>query len=82
MADYINDIIDAVMDMAEATEPYAAIVRGPLPPDNGIAIYMANGTPNATFLNKRIVYDFVLTLNGSTPGSRPYRRPSTLSIRR
>ena len=64
MADYINDIIDAVMDMAEATEPYAAIVRGPLPPDNGIAIYMANGTPNATFLNKRIVYDFVLTLNG------------------
>ena len=51
MADYINDIIDAVMDMAEATEPYAAIVRGPLPPDNGISIYMANGTPNATFLN-------------------------------
>lgn len=63
-ADYINDIIDAVMDMAETTEPYASIVRGPLPPDNGIALYMAAGSPNATFYNKRIVYDFSLTLNG------------------
>lgn len=64
MADYINEIIDAVMDMAEETNPYADIVRGPLPPDNGIAVYMATGSPNATFLSKRIVYDFTLTLNG------------------
>lgn len=64
MADYINDIIDAVIELMEDTDPYATIVRGPLPPDNGIAVYMATGSPNATFCNKRIVYDFNLTLNG------------------
>ena len=64
MNDYINEIIDAVMDLAENTQPYADIVRGPLPPDNGIAVYMATGTPDTTFLNKRIVYNFALTLNG------------------
>lgn len=64
MNDYLNEIIDAVMDLAEDTNPYASIVRGPMPPDNGIAVYMATGTPNATFLNKRIVYDIALTLNG------------------
>ena len=64
MNDYINEIIDAVMDLAENTQPYADIVRGPLPPDNGIAVYMATGTPDTTFLNKRIVYNFTLTLNG------------------
>ena len=64
MNDYINEIIDAVMDLADATNPYATLVRGPLPPNNGIAIYMATGNPDTTFLNKRIVYDFSLTLNG------------------
>lgn len=62
--DNINSIIDAVIDMAEATNPYASIVRGPLPPDNGIAVYMASGSPDTTFLHKRIVYNFTLTLNG------------------
>ena len=64
MADYINDIITAVIDLMEATDPYADIVIGALPPDNGIAVYMASGSPNVTFCNKRIVYDFNLTLNG------------------
>lgn len=62
--DNINSIIDAVIDMAEATNPYASIVRGPLPPDNGISVYMASGGPDTTFLHKRIVYNFTLTLNG------------------
>ena len=62
--DHINDIIDAVMDLAEETNPYASLVRGPLPPDNGIAIYMATSGPDTTFMQKRIVYDFNLTLNG------------------
>lgn len=67
MADYINDIISAVITMAEASLPSGStykIVRGPLPPNNGFAIYMAVGSPNTTFQNKRIVHDFTLTLNG------------------
>ena len=62
--DHIDDIIDAVMDLAEETEPYADLVRGPLPPDNGISIYMGASGPSTTFMHKRIVYDFNLTLNG------------------
>lgn len=64
MSDYINDIIDAVIDKAETLDLYADIVRGPLPPDNGISVYPATGTPQTTFINKRHVYNIGLTLNG------------------
>ena len=62
--DYLNDIIDAVIDMAEALGLYAKITRGALPPDDGLAIYPAVGTPQTTFLTKKHVYDITLTLNG------------------
>lgn len=60
----INDILSAVIDMAEATNPYATIIVGSLPPDNGLSMTFGAGGVNTTTLEKTICYDFSVVLNG------------------
>lgn len=50
--------------MAQATNPYATIGIGALPPDDGISMAFGPGGPDATFLNKGICYSVPIVLNG------------------
>ena len=43
-----DEILAAVIDMAQETKPYAAITTGALPADNGICMTWATGAPRAT----------------------------------
>lgn len=58
-----SEVLEAVIAMAQATEPYAAITVGALPADNGICVTYATGEPDATFLNKGMAYQRTLVCN-------------------
>ena len=47
-----DDVLTAVIDLAEQTELYSKIVIGPMPPKNGISIAWGSGNLN-TFLDKK-----------------------------
>ena len=60
----INDVLQAVIDMAEEIQPYASIVVGALPADNGISMTVGAGAPQTTFMTKGMVYEIDCVLNG------------------
>lgn len=60
----INDVLIAVINMAQATNPYAQITVGALPADNSICCAISSGYPEATFNDKGFSYDLSLVLNG------------------
>ena len=64
MSSIYNDALFAVIGLAQATNPYATITIGALPPDDGISIAFASGTPTTTFLTKGVLLDFSVVLNG------------------
>ena len=51
-----DEILAAVIAMAQGTDPYAAIATGTLPADNGICMTWASGAPASTFLDKGMAY--------------------------
>lgn len=60
----INDILDAVIVLAQATTPYATILRGALPADNGITMTASGGSPETTFASKDAICTLDIVLNG------------------
>ena len=60
----INDVLLDVIGMMNATKPYADIIIGAMPADNGIACAIATGSPDTTFLDKSKSYQLTLVLNG------------------
>lgn len=58
-----DDVLMAVLNMAQQTKPYANIVIGSMPPDKGIAMAYANGALE-TYLNKAATITMTLALNG------------------
>lgn len=60
----INDVLLAVIDMAQQTNPYARIVVGALPVDNGLTMTIGAGAPATTFLTKGMPYEIIVALNG------------------
>lgn len=60
----LNDILTETVALAQETSPYATIMIGSLPADNGITMtYGASGV-NTTFQTKTICYDLDVVLNG------------------
>jgi hypothetical protein len=59
-----SGILDNIVDLAETTEPYANIVYGSDPPTNGICMIPSGGIPTDTHLDKGMVYDMPIVLNG------------------
>ena len=41
-----DDVLLSVIAMAEEATPYASIIIGPLPPDNGLCMAWGSGAPN------------------------------------
>lgn len=59
-----DDVLNAVIQLAEQTRPYTRIVVGSMPAENGIAITWANGAPETTFLSKNSIIELSAVLNG------------------
>ena len=59
-----DEILAAVIAMAQDTNPYAAITAGALPADNGICMTWASGAPASTFLDKGMAYQRAIVCNG------------------
>ncbi len=60
----INDVLRAVIEYAQAENPYADIVIGSMPADNGLSIAIGAGGANYTALDKGMSYELNLVLNG------------------
>lgn len=60
----INDVLEAVIGLIDALNPYAKVKIGSLPANDGISVYVASGAPEATFMTKSSAYELSLTLNG------------------
>lgn len=61
---FYSDLIDNIASAAESTEPYANIVYGSDPPINGICMIPSSVGPMDTHLNKGMIYDLPVVLNG------------------
>lgn len=59
-----DEILKAVIAMAQDTDPYATITTGALPADNGICMTWASGAPASTFLDKGMAYQRTIVCNG------------------
>lgn len=57
-----DDVLTAVIDLAEQTQPYSNIVIGSLPPENGISIAWSSGNLN-TFFSKNAAVEMTAVLN-------------------
>lgn len=60
----LDDVLNAVIDLAQATAPYATIQIGALPTDNGISMTYGAGAPDETFLDKGATYTMHIVCNG------------------
>ncbi len=61
---FYSDLIDNIAEKAEALGIYADIVYGSDPPYNGICMIPSSVGPADTHLNKGMVYDLPVLLNG------------------
>ena len=59
-----DTLMEAVATMAEETAPYASIVFGSDPPENGICMMRNAGYPDETHLNKGFMFRMPVLLNG------------------
>lgn len=60
----INEVLTQVIALAQATTPYANIVIGAMPPDDGISITIGAGAPEAIDWTKAEAYSMTLVVNG------------------
>lgn len=60
----INKLLEKLAEKAELTNPYANIVFGSDPPENGICMIQNAGYQAETHLNKGIIYQMPVLLNG------------------
>ena len=61
---FFSQLIDNIATAAENTEPYANIVYGSDPPNDGICMIPSSVGPIDTHLNKGMIYDLPVVLNG------------------
>lgn len=61
---FFADLIDNIAALAETTTPYADIVYGSDPPINGICMIHTGVGPSDTHMDKGMVYDLPIVLNG------------------
>ena len=61
---FIGEVIDNIADAADSLGLYANIVYGSDPPENGICMSQSAGFPTETHLNKGMIYELPVVLNG------------------
>lgn len=60
----INDVLEAVIEMMNATNPFATVTRGALPTGNGITCEIAPSAPRFTYMDKNTAIFLDVTING------------------
>ena len=63
----INEVVEAVIGLMNATEPFAAVTRGALPTGVGLVCEVGPSTPEAVYLDKDSYIPLDVTLNGKHP---------------
>lgn len=67
---FINEMLDNIIRAAEETRPYAQIVYGSDPPQNGICMIPSGGMTEDTYLDKGIRMTLPVVLNGKHENQR------------
>ena len=60
----INQVLEAVVGMMNATQPFASVTRGALPTANGLCCEIGPSMPSNMHMDKNTVIPLDVTLNG------------------
>ena len=60
----VNDVLMAVIALAQSTNPYATITIGPLPADNAISMTVSAGYDESRFMSRNAVVTLDVVCNG------------------
>ena len=65
MSNFIDGILQNIATVIDTdVQPYAEVVFGSDPPENGICLIQSSGAPTDTHLDKGMVYRLPVVLNG------------------
>lgn len=60
----INEVVEAVIGLMNATDPFAAVTRGALPTGVGLVCEVGPSAPSEVYLDKDAYIPLDITLNG------------------
>lgn len=63
----INQVLEAVIGLMNATNPFATVTRGALPTGHGLTCEIGPSSPSAMHMDKNTVIPLDVTLNGKHP---------------
>ena len=63
----INQVVEAVIGLMNATSPFASVTRGALPTGVGITCEVGPSTPSEVYLSKDCYVPLDVTINGKHP---------------
>jgi len=64
MTSVINEVLEAVIGLMNATNPFATVTRGALPTGQGITCEIGPSIPLETYLDKNTYIPLDVTING------------------
>ena len=64
-----DDVLLAVVNLAQETQPYSTIAIGSMPPENGISMAYSSGSLE-TYLSKKAAVTMSVVLNGKQSTNR------------
>lgn len=64
MTSVINEVLEAVIGMMNATNPFATVTRGALPTGHGLVCEIGPSIPDELYFDKNTVIPLDVTLNG------------------
>ena len=67
MTSVINGVLEAVIGLMNATQPFATVTRGALPTGIGLVCEIGPGSPQTMYMDKNTVIPLDVTLNGKHP---------------
>lgn len=67
---FYSRVLDNIIEAAERTDPYAKIVYGSDPPENGICMIPSGGMPKDIHLDRGMIMTMPIVLNGKHSDQR------------
>jgi hypothetical protein len=64
MTSVINEVLEAVIGLMNATKPFATVTRGALPTGQGLTCEIGPSAPESMHMDKNTVIPLDVTLNG------------------
>lgn len=64
MTSVINEVVEAVIGLSNATSPFDTVTRGALPTDMGLVCEIGPTSPQTVYLSKNAIIPLDLTFNG------------------